>query len=456
MRKRLVNLSVAATLGLVTVTTGALAVDEVVELDTLVLYSQGASDKYGGDAETRINHLIETTNKIYADSGLNVKLNAVKIQQYEMDDSATSGSVLGTIRADTKVAEIRNAVGADNVVMYRPYAGDGACGMAYQNNYLRDPNATWVEKYMYAHVTINCGGYVTAHEVGHNSGLGHSEKQGSTGAYTYARGHGVQDNFTTVMAYSGVYRGSKIYKYSSPALECNGLPCGIEEGEEKSADAVKALKQTLPLIEKFRVHIDIPDNNNTDDNNTDDNDNTDDNNGTVDSGADKLATALKAYNEQKDKVLEDKTKLTELKAVINEKKEAYLATRTEYNNQRKALSEKRTEYRKLISDYRTVVTKYRTARTDYRAERITKEAFLAVKAELIVARDVYKNYYTNTYKPAYTALKTYRTTVKTEAYSEYKEAYTAYRAFYTDTYRVDVTKLRELRKAYLELKKVYG
>ena len=456
MRKRLVNLSVAATLGLVTVTTGALAVDEVVELDTLVLYSQGASDKYGGDAETRINHLIETTNKIYADSGLNVKLNAVKIQQYEMDDSATSGSVLGTIRADTKVAEIRNAVGADNVVMYRPYAGDGACGMAYQNNYLRDPNATWVEKYMYAHVTINCGGYVTAHEVGHNSGLGHSEKQGSTGAYTYARGHGVQDNFTTVMAYSGVYRGSKIYKYSSPALECNGLPCGIEEGEEKSADAVKALKQTLPLIEKFRVHIDIPDNNNTDDNNTDDNDNTDDNNGTVDSGADKLATALKAYNEQKDKVLEDKTKLTELKAVINEKKEAYLATRTEYNNQRKALSEKRTEYRKLISDYRTVVTKYRTARTDYRAERITKEAFLAVKAELIVARDVYKNYYTNTYKPAYTALKTYRTTVKTEAYSEYKEAYTAYTAFYTDTYRVDVTKLRELRKAYLELKKVYG
>ena len=456
MRKRLINLSVAATLGLVTVTTGALAVNEVVELDTLVLYSQGASDKYGGDAETRINHLIETTNKIYADSGLNVKLNAVKIQQYEMDDSATSGSVLGTIRADTKVAEIRNAVGADNVVMYRPYAGDGACGMAYQNNYLRDPNATWVEKYMYAHVTINCGGYVTAHEVGHNSGLGHSEKQGSTGAYTYARGHGVQDNFTTVMAYSGVYRGSKIYKYSSPALECNGLPCGIEEGEEKSADAVKALKQTLPLIEKFRVHIDIPDNNNTDDNNTDDNDNTDDNNGTVDSGADKLATALKAYNEQKDKVLEDKTKLTELKAVINEKKEAYLATRTEYNNQRKALSEKRTEYRKLISDYRTVVTKYRTARTDYRAERITKEAFLAVKAELIVARDVYKNYYTNTYKTAYTALKTYRTTVKTEAYSEYKEAYTAYRAFYTDTYRVDVTKLRELRKAYLELKKVYG
>jgi len=450
MTKRLVNLSIAATLGLVTVTTGALAVDEVIELDTLVLYSQGASDKYSGDAETRINHLIETTNKIYADSGLNVKLNAVKIQKYAMDDSATSGKVLGTIRGDANIAKIRNEVGADNVVMYRPYAGDGACGMGYQNNYLRDPNATWVEKYMYAHVTINCGGYVTAHEVGHNSGLGHSAKQGSTGAYEYARGHGIQNNFTTVMAYSGVYNGAKIYKYSSPKLECKGLPCGVEEGEENAADAVKALRQTIPLIEKFRSHIDTIDNNTTDDNNTDDN------NGNVDDGAGKLATALKAYNDQKDKVAEDRATLTKLRGVISEKKEAYLETRTEYNNLKKVFYEKRTEFRSLINDYRTVIAKYRTARTDYRAKRISREEFLVVISELRAARDVYRTYYTETYKPAYLVLKTYRTTVRQEAYNEYRASYTAYRAFYNDTYKADRTKLRELRKAYLELKKVYG
>jgi hypothetical protein len=445
MTKRLVKLSIAATLGLITLSTGALAVDEVIELDTLILYSQGSADKYGGDAETRINHLLSTTNKIYEDSGLNVRLNAVKIQQYDMDDAATSGSVLSSIRKDAAVHEIRNQVGADTVVMYRPYANDGACGMAYQNNNLHDSEATWVEKYMYAHVTIDCGGYVTAHEVGHNSGLGHSEAQGSSGAYEYARGHGVQDNFTTVMAYRSAYNGSKVYKYSSPELECNGLPCGVEEGEEKAADAVKALRQTLPLIEKFRAHIDIPNNNNTDDNN-----------GTTDDGAEQLAAALKAYNDQKNQVAEDKITLGELKTVISERKEAYLGTKTEYTKQKLALNEKRTAYKKLVADYRLVVAKYKVAKADYKAKRISKEALLAVKAEKIAARAVYKSYYVDVYKAAHTALKTYRTTVKAAAYNKYKEARTAYRAFYTDTYKVAKTKLRELRKIYRELKKVYG
>lgn len=449
MKNRLLKLSIAASLTLATLTTGALAVEEeVVELDTLILYSQGSADAYEDAVETRINHLVETTNKIYEDSGLNVRLNPVKTQQYEMDDSATSGNILGMIRQDEAVTEIRNNVGADNVVMYRPYAGDGACGMAYQNNYLNNPDATWVEKYMYSHVSIDCGGYVTAHEVGHNSGLGHSEAQGSTGAYTYARGHGVQDNFTTVMAYSGVYNGSKVYKYSSPALDCNGLPCGIEEGEDKEADAVKALRQTLPLIEKFRAHIDIPDNNNTDDNNTDDN-NTDD-------GADKLAAALKAFNDQKDVVATYKVELNDLKAVLQEKKAVYFEVRTEYRTQKTAFLEKRTEYKKLVADYRVVLAEFKAARAEYKATNMTREAFLVIKAKKDASRAVFKSYYAETLQPAKVLLDEYNNTVKKPAYTEYKEAVTAYRSFYTNTYKVERTKQKELKNAYLELKKTYG
>ena len=476
------NLSLATIVGLATLSTGLFATVDTTTVDTLILYSQGSVDKYGGDAETRINHLITTTNKIYADSGLNLKLNPVKIQQYQMDDKATSGTVLSAIREDAEVTKIRNEVGADTVVMYRPYAGDGACGLAYQNNYLRDPNATWVEKYAFAHVSIDCGGYVTAHEVGHNTGLGHSSAQNSEGAYTYARGHGVQNNFTTVMAYAGVYNGTKIYKFSSPSLDCNGQPCGIEAGEENEADAVKALLQTLPLVENFREHIVIDDgndgdNNNTDNgdddnaddnnkndggnngddnNNTDDGDDGDDNNGTVDDAAKKLAEALKAYNDQKAKVDADKEELTKLKAIIGEKKDGVTDTRVDYRKQRSTYQDTKKEYRNLVKAYRVVLKEYRQAKRDYKRENITQEQLDAVKAKLDTAKATYQTYYNDVVMPAYTVLKEFRATTIQPAIDEYKEARADYRTFYTDVYRADRTKLRELKRAYLKLERAQG
>ena len=451
--KKMKNLSLATIVGLATLSTGLFATVETTTVDTLILYSQGSVDKYGGDAETRINHLITTTNKIYADSGLNLTLNPVKIQQYQMDDRATSGTVLSAIRQDAEVTKIRNEVGADTVVMYRPYAGDGACGLAYQNNYLNDPNATWVEKYAFAHVSIDCGGYVTAHEVGHNTGLGHSAAQGSEGAYTYARGHGVQNSFTTVMAYSGVYNGTKIYKFSSPSLDCNGQPCGIEAGEENEADAVKALFQTLPLVENFREHIVIDDGNNGDNNNTNNGDDGDDNNGTVDDNAKKLAEALKAYNDQKAKVDADKEELTKLKAIITEKKDAVKDTRVDYRKQRSAYQDTKKEYRNLVKAYRVVLNEYRQAKRDYKREKITQEQLDAVKAKLDTAKATYETYYNDVVIPAYTVVKEFKATTIQPAIDEYKEARANYKTFYNDVYKADKTKLRELKRAYLKLER---
>jgi len=54
------------------------------------------------------------------------------------------------------------------------------------------------------------------------------------------------------MAYGSSFGSAqKMYKFSSPDLECNGNACGREEGLEKSADAVKALRQTYPVIARF-------------------------------------------------------------------------------------------------------------------------------------------------------------------------------------------------------------
>ena len=482
------NLSLATIVGLATLTSNLLAVESTpVTLDTLIIYSQGTVNMYGGDAETRINYLVTATNAIYADSGLNVKLNPVKIQQYPLDDRANSGTVLSEIRQDAEIQRIRDEVGADNVVIYRPYAGDGMCGLAYQNNYLNDPSATWVEQYAYAHISIDCGGYVTAHEVGHNTGLGHSALQGSVGAYEYARGHGVQNNFTTVMAYEASYNGPKINKYSSPSLDCNGLPCGIEEGEANAADAVKALIQTLPLVENFREHIVVETNttdtttdtnttdnggdetnttdpivddgdNNVTDGGTDDTNTTDggdddsDNNGTVDDDSQKLADALKAYNDQLAKVDADKEELAKLKEIIQEKKDAVTATRVEYKKQRTIYKDTKKEYRNLIKAYRTVKKEYRKAQRDFKRNKITQDELDAVKTKLDTAKATYKTYYTDVLLPAYTVVKEFRATTIQPAIDERKEAVANYRAFYKDVYKVDVATLRELKKVYLALK----
>ena len=435
MGEKLVKLSFATVLGLATISTASLA----IELDTLVIYSQGVSDKYSGDVETRVEHLIETTNKIYKDSGLNVTMNAVKIQQYDMNDSAKTGTVLKTILNDKTIAELRNKVGADNVVIMRPYAHDGLCGLAYQNNYLNDPEATWVEKYMYAHVTIDCGGYVVAHEVGHNSGLGHSEKQGSIGAYSYARGYGVEDTFTTIMAYSGTYNGKKVYKYSSPLLECtdDGLPCGVEEGETNEADAVKALKQTLPLIEKFRVHIDTRDNNIT---NTDNNETTD-----------KLAIALKAYNKQKAVVLENLQKLKELQTNAKELRSSFIDVRNEYKKIRAEFSKVRIEIEGILADYHDALSYYRQAKSDYKNNQITKEAFLKTREDLIRVIDKFKSFRLEKYTPVRNKLREFIDSKLKPAYTAYKEAVLETRTFYNDVYQPSKIKLDELKKAYLEL-----
>jgi hypothetical protein len=463
------NLSLATIVGLATLSSSLFAVESTsVTLDTLIIYSQGAETLYNGDVETRINYLVESTNKIYKDSGLNVTLNPVKIQQYQMDDTATSGTVLSDIRQDSEIQRIRDEVGADNVVIYRPYANDGACGLAYQNNYLNDPSATWVEAYAYAHISIDCGGYVTAHEVGHNTGLGHSSAQGSVGAYEYARGHGVQDNFTTIMAYETSYNGAKINKYSSPSLDCNGLPCGIEEGETNAADAVKALIQTLPLVENFREHIVVETNTtdtttdtNTTDNSgeesnttdpiVDDGDDNSDNNETIDDDAQRLADALKAYNDQLAKVDADREELSKLKEIVNDKKDTLKNIRIEYRKQRTAYKEIITEYRKLIKAYRVTIKDYRQARRDYRAKKITKEQFNTVIAKVYTAIDNYKAYYTDVLLPAYTVLKEFKEKTIQPAIDERKEAYTNYRAFYNDVYRADVATLIELKNAYLAL-----
>ena len=223
-------------------------------IDVLVLYSAGAkSDPIlgGSDVETFITHMFTSANQIFESSEAYVNLNVVHMMEYDMDDSLSSDVVLGQIKDDSNISTIRNTYKADEVVIFRPYANDGMCGVAYLNN-------LFSVNYAYAHVSIDCTAKTLAHEIGHNLGLDHGYMGGSDephlqGLYYYSIGHFVEDVFGTVMTYASQYSTPYEYVFSNPTLDCiNGLACGIFPGEDRAADATSTIVEVKQRVSEFK------------------------------------------------------------------------------------------------------------------------------------------------------------------------------------------------------------
>ena len=222
--------------------------DTVAIVDAYILYNDAAAQLYGSNsgALTRINHIVAVTNDIYRASNVKIELNALRIDKVDYPQSFNTTEALYHVTGNndqsyfTEQRQIRDAIGADVMILLRPYVNDGICGQAWANS------SFYSTYYMVSHTSINCGDEVNAHELGHNMGLLHSRKQGDTGAtYPFALGHGVDNSFTTVMAYPSAFGGaSRVFKFSSPDLDCNGLPCGVDRNDSvNGADAVYALNQ---------------------------------------------------------------------------------------------------------------------------------------------------------------------------------------------------------------------
>ena len=210
------------------------------QINVMVVVAANDSGTHNGSTQTKIDHFMSVTNKVFSNSTVPAKLNIVKVQPYVFSGQ-NSKNALSMIHNDATIASIRNAVHADLVIVYRNDTGDGVCGIAYLNK-------TLAKNLAYAHVNLKCSSTTTAHEVGHTMGLNHSSKKtAKNGRYSYGRGYGVEGEFSTVMSYKSTYNTStRVFKYSSPNLECKGYECGTD-----TANSVKALNNSIDTVVNF-------------------------------------------------------------------------------------------------------------------------------------------------------------------------------------------------------------
>ncbi|MCY4011627.1 MAG: M12 family metallo-peptidase [Gammaproteobacteria bacterium] len=213
-------------------------------IDLLALYSRGFPDLFDGDPTTRIQHVVAQANTIFADSGVGVELRLVGMTEVEIDEAEE----FDRVDAGALAREVERH-GSDLTVLFRPRAPNaGSCGWAHiggrgQRGRLSRQHALS----LHATVMANCSGRTLAHEVGHVLGLGHSYWQNSVGTWRWSRGHGVDDDFGTVMTYGPKGGGSRINVFSDPDSTCRGvagtdLPCGLAGDEVAGADAVASLE----------------------------------------------------------------------------------------------------------------------------------------------------------------------------------------------------------------------
>ncbi|MCY7296538.1 M12 family metallo-peptidase [Alteromonas sp. a30] len=215
-------------------------------IDVAVLYTTPAANATGS-ISTKINQYISHANRIYRNNGLNITLRNVASASASSSNLTPTESTLNALTNSSSIQNYRASNRADMVVLLgtaERLSNGTVCGIGWVGQGSNGSLSSQSRNLMYSISAVDCGATTFVHELGHNMGLGHSVRQGSRGGvYADGVGHGVDNSFSTIMAYPQAFgSASRLDYFSDPNFNgCNGQPCGVfgQSNSWKTLNAVR-------------------------------------------------------------------------------------------------------------------------------------------------------------------------------------------------------------------------
>lgn len=252
-------------------------------IDVVLGYTNGYAAQLGGAsaAVTRLTNLVAVANQAMANSQIVRRLRLVRAVQVTYPDATSNTLALeeltgyrsgtGTIPVPAALQPLRSArdqYGGDLVALVRAFRtpeNDG-CGIAWLIGSGQTQITSADAPYGYSvvsdgqdedegGVTYTCREESLAHEMGHNMGQAHNvddAEDSGVHAYSYGYRETSATGFYTVMAYRLADSSQVSIRYfANPNVSFAGRATGVAN----SADNVRSMNQTMPIVATFRAQI---------------------------------------------------------------------------------------------------------------------------------------------------------------------------------------------------------